>query len=393
VAEVNRFIREGIHDAKAPAQLIAWDWGWDEPWAQEAIRQLPQGIGFMSVSEWQLPLSRGGIKTEVGEYSISAIGPGPRALRHWELACQRGLRVLAKIQAGNTWELSSVPYIPAVENVARHAENLRKSGVTALMLGWTLGGYPSSNLEVVSKVLSGASAEEAMRRVAARRFGNTLGVGLVNAWREFSVAFREFPFHAAVLYSAPQQLGPANMLWPEPTGYAATMVGFPYDDLDGWRAVFPSEVFIQQFDKMADGFFQALERLKGGIARGLNESTGEQRQAFQHELWVAETAAIHFRSVANQARFILARRAILASKSAATAEAGLDILARVLRDEIVLARRLYELQCEDSRLGFEASNQYFYVPLDLAEKILNCRDLLDHWLPRMRVQLAAKSER
>jgi len=29
----------------------------------------------MSVSEWSLPIERGGIKTTVGEYSISAVGP------------------------------------------------------------------------------------------------------------------------------------------------------------------------------------------------------------------------------------------------------------------------------------------------------------------------------
>ena len=33
---------------------------------------------------------------------------------------------------------------------------------------------------------------------------------------------------------------------------------------------------------------------------------------------------------------------------------------------------------------FEAANQYFYVPLDLAEKVVNCRDLLDRWLPEQR---------
>jgi hypothetical protein len=36
---------------------------------------------------------------------------------------------------------------------------------------------------------------------------------------------------------------------------------------------------------------------------------------------------------------------------------------------------------KDSRLGFEASNQYAYVPLDLVEKVLNCRELLDR-LPK-----------
>ena len=148
------------------------------------------------------------------------------------------------------WELSAVPYIPALENVARHAENLRGAGVDGLMLGWTLGGYPSPNLEVVSEALAGGSAETAMRRVAERRFGGSLAPAAVAAWRGFSAAFREFPFHVGVLYSGPQQLGPANLLWSEPTRYHATMVGFPYDDLDAWRAVYPPEIFIQQLEKV-----------------------------------------------------------------------------------------------------------------------------------------------
>jgi UDP-glucose 4-epimerase len=42
------------------------------------------------------------------------------------------------------------------------------------------------------------------------------------------------------------------------------------------------------------------------------------------------------------------------------------------------------LQTRDSRLGFEASNHYYYVPIDLLEKVLNCQYLLEHWLPRQR---------
>ncbi|MCY3776335.1 MAG: hypothetical protein OXH11_10155 [Candidatus Aminicenantes bacterium] len=44
----------------------------------------------------------------------------------------------------------------------------------------------------------------------------------------------------------------------------------------------------------------------------------------------------------------------------------------VCRDEIDLARRLYPIARRDSRLGYEASNHYYYRPLDLAEKVLNC---------------------
>src|SRR5690606_17733238 len=107
--------------------------------------------GDHECSEWDLPINRGGVPGKVGEYSISAVGPGPRAKRHWAIARQHGLKIVAKIQAGTTWECGGVPYVPALENVAQHAVNLREEKVGGLMTGWTLGGYPGSpNLEVVS---------------------------------------------------------------------------------------------------------------------------------------------------------------------------------------------------------------------------------------------------
>lgn len=405
IAEVNRLIFEGIQRATSPARadsgprqvdlhsafhnphsgiaLLAWDWGWNDAWAESIINQLPPGVALMSVSEWSLPIERGGVKSAVGEYSISAIGPGPRAQRHWALARKRGLKTIAKIQAGNTWELSAVPYIPALENVAQHAANLRGSQVNGLMLGWTLGGYPSPNLEVVAEALASGSPEEAMQRVAERRFGKALAPAVVAAWRGFSAAFREFPYDGGVVYSAPQQYGPANLLWAAPTGYQATMVGFPYDDLDGWRTIYPPEVFISQLDKVADGFDQAVARLKAAASEQGAKRTKSERQSLEGELRVADAAAIHFRSTANQARFVVARRALQTAKNAEETARQVAALERILNEEIELARRLHAIQRRDSRVGFEASNHYFYVPVDLAEKVLNCRDLLDRWVPSL----------
>ncbi|HNQ73870.1 MAG TPA: twin-arginine translocation signal domain-containing protein [Verrucomicrobiota bacterium] len=391
IAEVNRLFQQGIVQGRKTSptarrsvadvqsegpMLIAWDWGWDDRWAGEVIRQLPPEVALQSVSEWRLPIERGGVKTEVGEYSISAIGPGPRARRHWRLARERGLKAIAKIQAGNTWELSAVPYIPAVANVARHAENLRRENVHGLMLGWTLGGYPSPNLEVVAEVLAGGPAEAALQRVAARRFGQVLAPAVTAAWRDFSTAFQEFPYHIGVVYSGPQQLGPANLLWSAPTGYQATMVGFPYDDLERWRSVYPPEIFAAQFEKVADGFDRALAALQRA-APPASSIPGAARAALQAECRVAEAAAIHFRSVAQQTRFILARRAAAASNGeAGTTAAARAAMKQWLQAEISLARRLHALQSADARIGFEASNQYYYVPIDLVEKVLNCRHLL-----------------
>jgi hypothetical protein len=389
IAEVNRLFAEGIRKAGSDAQFIAWDWGWNDTWAPEAIRGLAPKTSFMSVSEWRLPIERGGVKSTVGEYSISSIGPGPRADAHWKIASERGLKTVAKIQAGNSWELSAVPYIPALENVARHAANLHQRGVEGVMLGWTLGGYPSPNLEVAAEALGCGSADEAMVRVAERRFG-PFASSVLRAWRRFSSAFSQFPYHGTVLYNAPQQLGPANLLWGEPTGYRATMTGFPYDDLTGWRAIYPEDVFVQLFDTVAEGFKSGCEQLESETReiRSTNvlPVSETHRAALAAEKRVANAVAIHFKSVANQAGFLIARQRVAVAKSSAEAVPHLDNIERLLKDEIDLARQLHSLQTVDSRFGFEASNQYFYIPMDLAEKVLNCQDLLTRWLPGMRTR-------
>ena len=45
--------------------------------------------------------------------------------------------------------------------------------------------------------------------------------------------------------------------------------------------------------------------------------------------------------------------------------------------EIQAARELHQLQVADSRIGFEATNQYYYVPIDLVEKVLVCESIID----------------
>ena len=395
IADVNRAIHEGIRRGGGgrKTRLLVWDWGWPDAAAEAIIAGLPPDAALMSVSEWSLPLRRGGVESAVGEYSLSAVGPGPRALRHWQTARKRGLKTVAKIQAANTWELSSVPYVPAVENAARHAANLRGVPVDGLMLGWTLGGYPSSpNLEVVTEIADGnaVAPERAMEAVARRRFGPRLAPAVVDAWRGFSAAFREFPYHIGVVYNAPLQMGPANLLWEEPTGYRATMIGFPYDDLDTWRAVYPPETFIAQLQKVSDGFDRAIAGLEKALPPERERApTPGARAALGEEIDVATAAALHFRSAANQARFVLARRALAATRNGEEARPLLAELERVLTDEVALARRLLAIQSRDGRIGFEASNQYFYVPVDLGEKVLNAHDLLNRWLPSQRAKFGA----
>jgi len=392
LTEFYQVCKEAIDRAGGKQRYIVWDWGWMDEAADAIIERLPAGVDFMSVSEWGIPIERGGVKTAVGEYSMSVIGPGERAKHRWELARRKGLKTIAKIQAGNTWELSSVPYIPVVASVAQHAANVREAGVDGLMLGWTLGGYPSPNLEVVAEMGCvnekgvGPTPEEAMMRVAERRFGPKNAAAVVKAWQQFSEAFSEFPYHGGTLYCAPLQVGPANLLWAEPTGYRATMVGFPYDDIANWCSVYLPPIFIEQLEKVADGFKDGIATLRGAYStmpREIKFKPGKHPPewvALRRECDVATVSAIHFQSAANQARFIVARDGLAKATTAEAARPLLAELERMLKAEINLARRLYAIQCHDSRFGFEASNQYNYVPIDLIEKVINARYLRERWL-------------
>ena len=49
-------------------------------------------------------------------------------------------------------------------------------------------------------------------------------------------------------------------------------------------------------------------------------------------------------------------------------------MTQLLDAEARLAHELLVTQ-EDSTIGFESSNQYYYTPLDLVEKVINCEYL------------------
>ena len=397
VADVNRAVLEGVRAAGSRARVIAWDWGWRDEWIEPAIAALPDGCSVMSVSEWSLPIERGGIKSLVGEYSLSSVGPGPRAERTWKLAKARGLEVIAKVQAGCTWELSSVPYIPVVKLAAEHARRLAERGVDGVLLGWTLGGCPSPNLEAFARyAFASASAplpkvSEVLRDIASRRCGTDNAETVAQAWEILSEAFRDFPFDGGVVYRAPLQLGPANLLHANRTGYASTMVGLPYDDLDGWRSIYPREVFAELLERVAKGFAHGCDLLDAPPAPAdASSSSVADRAAVEAERIIAKASQLHFQSVAAQARFVMARDALaeaLQSGQKGSAGSRLEEIERIAISEETSATELLGLVAKDSRLGFEASNQYYYLPVDLIEKVLNTRWLRQTWIPRQRSRL------
>ncbi len=375
VAEVLQVFRDGVRRSSQDAEVIAWDWGWGlvkngaDPF--EIIRRMPTDVKLQSVSEWSKEITRGGFDSRVGEYSISVVGPGPRALNHWTAARRQHVKALAKLQVNNTWEISAVPYIPVLNLIRQHLENMTREGINGLMLSWTVGGYPSPNLEVAGEYCHWPTPEKetVLRDISVRRYGKEATDSVLKAWELFSEAFQEFPYGIAI-YIIPTQHGPANPLRLEKSGHQARMILFPYDDFKRWCGPYPVEIVQQQFAVMSAKWEEGLQEFR----RAENQARPQHRAQVSSELGIAETCYLHFRSVANQIRFYMLRDELDAGQGVRS-EITLE-MERIAEDEMNLARQLFAIARDDSRIGFEASNHYYYRPLDLAEKVLNCADVI-----------------
>lgn len=372
IGELIGTFREGVRRAGSSAEVIAWDWGWGDDLAARLIPLLPKDVRFMSISEWEQPVSRGGVETEVGEYSISVVGPGPRARRNWARADREGIRTMAKLQFNNTWEISAVPYIPVVDLILQHCEKLSRAGISGIMPSWTCGGYASPNLEAAKAhyFRPAGSNPDILVELATRRYGPEAAPLMVEAWREFSRAFQEFPYGVRI-YNIPTQHGPANSLRLHPTGYRSSMMLFPQDDFRQWSGDYPPEVVQQQFRKLAAGWSRGLARFR----QGAEKVTPTRKSFAEMDLAIAQTCRHHFQSTANQVEFYLLREKLRQGQEERPPTVRRMI--EIARAEIELAQAQFSIARRHSTIAFEASNHYYYRPLDLAEKILNCRQVID----------------
>ncbi len=353
VLNMNCAIERGMHRAAPEAKLIVFTWAWWKEWMNEVISQLPAGSRVMTVSETLLETDCRGIKGEVLDYSISKVGPGETALGQWKCALENNLKPMAKVQLNNTWELSAVPYIPAVNLVERHLDNLSRAGVRDLMLCWTLGGFPGGNLELLN-----FRKEE----LAAKKFGNAAEY-ILKAWKLFSDSFELFPFHRLDgLYSHPGNYGPMSLLHRKNTYRRATMIGFPYDDLYSWRAggYYPESVYRETYSDMCRIWKEGLDILDEAekiILPEYKENLAELKN-------ISLVCYCHFKTTLNQVDFIIRRRENLPCRD-------------IYLDEIALAVAERRAMAQDSRIGYEASNHYYFTRNDLAEKVINCTYLLE----------------
>lgn len=344
IGEFFAAVREGA-DAVDP-NIKVFDYSWDGDDLEtrlEVIDHLPERVGVESICESRVPYEIGGVKAVLEDYSLNVLGPGERSLQMWKRAKERGLETVAKVQLNTTWECSTVPALPVLDKVDRLMSRLVEEGVDHLQLSWTLGGYPSMNLLYACKYFF-ENAE--LPRISEN---------MQQAVKLFSDAFSEFPSHIRTAYFGPQNAGPATLLYEAPTGYDATMTCFAYDDLTGWRGIYPEDVFQNQLEKLCEKWKEGLVLIE----------EDQDRQTVR----MAQAAYSLFRASRNLVQFVRLRDSGAEDRA----------LFHVVQDEKDNTMEMLRLMNEDPAIGFEAANHYYFSRFSLCEKVINCDHLLEKY--------------
>lgn len=359
-ADVNNVIAKAVRDSGSGAEVIANLWGWSPfmEWTEEqtlrGVELLDEDISVMCVSEYDCDIEKGGAPSKVIDYSIGNTGPSEITRKALCAAAKKGHKIYAKIQTNNSWECSAVPYLPVFDLIYEHIEKLSKIGVNDYMLTWTLGGYPSPLLGMIADVRqNGVSLEEWY----SRAFGKD-AERVRSAVSCFCRGFKEYPFSVDSLYYSPKTLGEANLYDLEADELSSTMVCYAFDDYETWTKPYPIAVYLSQYEKL-------LSEWKDGMR--LLDDVAETNETLLELQTYAEAAYAHFYADYLQTRFALLKRDVRKNKA---------MIAETLRESEKNARSLIGLMHGDAKIGFEASNHYFYSDRNLAEKILNVRSLL-----------------
>lgn len=335
-------------------RTIVWDWAWDpimtKEEREECIASLPEDVIIQSTSEYQLKFEVGGICSEVDDYTMSKPGPGERAKEVWKKARMLGHEVCAKVQVNNTWECSTVAFLPVFDLIREHMINLKNEGVKHLMMSWTLGGYPSINFKVATECFKNPSEEE-YDKLLIEEYGKDAEI-VKRASKKFSEAFREFPFELYTAYLGPQNAGPSNLLYLKPSGFMPTMTCYAYDVLDEWRTIYPREVFREQFKKLSDKWREGLAELDA-------MEDNEFKQA-------AYTGYALFYSSYLQVDFLMNRDSGNGSE-----------MSEIAQKERKVAYDTYQLMLKNATIGYEAANHYYFNKGMLAEKVINCDYIIE----------------
>lgn len=401
-------MERGMHDAAPEAELISWLYmpqargayrdGLSD-WVYEIPAHTPEGVILQFNLETGVRRTDLGRELTGGDYWLSTPGPSDRFERVAETARQNGTRVSAKIQAGCSHELATVPYVPAPSLLYRKFEGMRRLGVSHTMLCWYFGNYPGLMNRAAGALSFEPFPEDEsafLHRLAAVTWGERNADAVAEAWQWFGKGYAQYPLTNLFQYYGPMHDGPVwpLLLRPEDAPLSPTWLLGSTVTREPWP---PSG------DRIGECFGEAyrlseMVALTGRMCADWDRGLAILRELApryaddperQLDIGVAEAVGIQLRSGHNILRFYETREAMFRTDGTGRM-AQLALLQEIVREELQLDERLLALCERDSRLGFHSEAEgYKYFPEKIRWRMAQLRQVLAEDAPEMAAAIRA----
>jgi hypothetical protein len=367
---------EGIRRSSRTGRFLAWGYSGNRASDfRPFIEKLNPEVAWLGNFEHDGEKMVHGRRVGVHEYSLSAVGPSDAFATVARALAEARRAACAKLQVGNSYELSAVPYVPVPGVVYDKLEATRKLGVRGAMMSWIIGGYPSMQLKVAGEASFAPmrSRQETLRRTAAVTWGPAEAERVAKAWDLFGEAFHLYLCAIEVFYFGPIARCPGYLLHlekeaeiarPYNWGLTRDRVKQPYEDkVSRWVGPYTAKEIIASFREMAEKWSEGLALLRQSLAR--TKGSGP----LAREYGVAAAARLQFLSMANVMEFYSARDR-LTEVAAGEQRALVRRMREVAEDDSRLAREMTPYAERDCLVGFESEiYDYSFSPRLLAEKI------------------------
>jgi hypothetical protein len=381
-------MERGMHAANPDAKLISWLYvpenGTGVQRSTEPLKEIaqltPPGVICQYNFESGGTKIQLGKKRHAGDYWLSYIGPS-RDFKNIVYGADKGdVEVAAKLQACNSFEVSTVPYVPVPSILYKKYHAMRKLGITTVMQCWYIGNMPSVMNRAAGSELPFMAGElsekEFLLGLASRDWGAEHAQQIVNAWELFAKAYDKYPLTNAFQYYGPMHEG---IVWPlhlKPAHKNLSPI---------WKLEYPPsgdrigecfsethkfEEVLELCKHMSDTWQKGLDIIHEIKPLFVNETER------LHDITNAEALGIQFRSGYNILRFYDLRERLLYGSR----KHQLNILAKIgniVREEIDNSTKMIVLCEQNPFLGFQAEAEgYKYFPAKLRWRIGLLQELL-----------------
>ena len=390
-AKVLKPMRQGIKDANPEAEMISWLYQ-PQPtqmasWIYDLPKQLTSDIILAYNFESSCTKSQLGKVRVGGDYWLSCIGPSDRFGRMAE-AAKGKCAFAAKMQVGCSHEVATIPFVPAPGLLYRKYKEMRRSGVSHVVMCWYFGNYPGI-MNRAAAALSyedfSTSEEEFLTRLAGPDWGPR-APDMAKVWAMLTKAYMQYPLAYEFQYYGPMHDG---VVWPlhlksvlekmprtwkpdyEPAG----------DAVGEFLNSFDLAEMVVQTRCLADEWEEGWKELQNFIG----EYKGDR--AREMDAMLIEALNCHFNAGADIIEFYFHRNRML--NGMAEFCRSIDLLEDIVRRQIPVSDRMAELCENDPRLGYHSEAEvYKYFPAKLKWRSETLKQLLEKDFPALRAAVA-----